>query len=93
MIQVIDKSSRMRSTSAPERPMKRARGCCAIGSFCEAIEMKMTLSTPSTISRIVSVRKLAQAAGSVRSSSIVVPQRVFGDDNGVSRAPRQAARG
>ena len=50
--------------------MNRARGCCAFGSFWVAIEMKITLSTPSTISSTVSVRKLTHTAGSVSSSSI-----------------------
>lgn len=60
--------------SAPERPIMRAWRRCSGRSFDAAIEMKMMLSTPRTISRTVRVAKLIQTAGSDRSSSIVVPR-------------------
>ena len=55
MIHVSDKSSRMRMPIAAPRPSVRPRCCCSFGSFPTRIEMKMTLSTPRTTSRNVSV--------------------------------------
>ncbi len=54
-IQTIDQSSPMRITIAAMRPTRRARFCCSFGSLPDRIEMKMTLSTPRTISRKVRV--------------------------------------
>ncbi len=45
----------MRITIAAMRPTRRARFCCSFGSLADRIEMKMTLSTPRTISRNVRV--------------------------------------
>ena len=45
----------------PERPPRA--GCCSAGSLPTRIEMKMTLSTPSTTSRNVSVSKRDQPVG------------------------------
>jgi hypothetical protein len=45
----------MRIPIAATRPTCRAERCCDPGSLLDRIEMKMMLSTPSTISRNVSV--------------------------------------
>jgi hypothetical protein len=43
--------------SANANPMRRALACCSFGNFEAAMEMKMTLSIPKTISNKVSVAK------------------------------------
>jgi hypothetical protein len=55
MIQTTESKSRMRIPIAARSPIRRAGPCCDPGSLLDRIEMKMTLSTPSTISRNVSV--------------------------------------
>ena len=45
--------------------MRRACACCDSGSFPDRMEMKMMLSTPSTISRNVSVARAIQICGSL----------------------------
>ena len=50
MIQVSDSSSSDAHDHRRHRPMRRARSCCSAGSLPARIEMKMTLSMPSTIS-------------------------------------------
>ena len=47
-----------RITSANISPRVRARACSDLGNLPARIEMKMMLSTPSTISSIVSVIRL-----------------------------------
>jgi hypothetical protein len=49
------------------RPMLRAFGCSSGGSLDEMMDRKMMLSTPSTISRNVSVSKLTHTAPEVKS--------------------------
>jgi hypothetical protein len=52
-----------RITIASVRPRLRAFACCSLGSFDARIEMKITLSTPRTISRTNSVMKTATRSG------------------------------
>ncbi len=55
MIQAIDRAG---GSASPSRPAGRRAGfCCPPGSLPERIEMKMTLSTPRTISRNVNVTR------------------------------------
>src|SRR5690606_3997815 len=56
-------SSPRRLTNAPSRPIRRARSRCASGSLPTRIEMKMMLSSPSTISSAESVSRLIQTSG------------------------------
>jgi len=56
-------------TIAAARPTRRAFDCCACGSLELRIEMKMTLSTPRTISRKVSVTR-ASSPSAVRIASM-----------------------
>src|SRR5262245_45080698 len=65
MIQDSEKSSAIRSSMASPSPRVRARCCCAGGSFPTRIEMKMTLSMPSTSSSAVSVKNAIHVCGSV----------------------------
>jgi hypothetical protein len=51
-------------------PIFRALPCSAGGSFPARMEMKMILSTPRTISRMVSVKRLIQALGSENQSNM-----------------------
>src|SRR3974390_1840480 len=51
----MDTKSRTRIPIAPKSPTRRARPWGDDGSLLDRIEMKITLSTPSTISRNVSV--------------------------------------
>ena len=53
----------MRMNIASPRPSCRAFFCWAAGSLPARIEMKITLSTPSTISRNVRVTSAIQASG------------------------------
>ena len=55
----------MRIPIAAPSPTSRARSRCSGGSLFERIEMKMTLSTPSTISSAVSVSSAVQIFGSL----------------------------
>ena len=57
MTQLNDRSSRTRMTSAIPSPKRRTRACLASGSLSTRMEIKMTLSIPSTISRASNVRK------------------------------------
>ena len=63
MIQPAKNTRMTRITIARVRPRLRARACCSFGSFDARIEMKMTLSTPSTISSTKSVTKTAIRSG------------------------------
>ncbi len=63
MIQPAAKTRPTRMSIASVRPRLRARACCSLGSLEARIEMKMTLSTPSTISRTNSVTKTAIRSG------------------------------
>jgi len=56
--QEMVKSSASRRPSASDSPSRRASGCCFRGSLPTRMEMKTTLSMPSTISMAVSVRRL-----------------------------------
>ena len=69
MIHAIDISSAIRMNIAASRPVRRARGWLSRGSLLERIEMKMTLSTPRTISRNVSVTS-ARRPADVKKASI-----------------------
>ena len=51
-------------------PILRALCLCPSGNLFERIEMKIRLSTPSTTSKAIRVRRAAQAAGSVRRGAI-----------------------
>src|SRR5215831_16846006 len=72
MIQAIEASSPRRVASASASPTCLAWFCCSAGSRPARIAINTRLSTPSTISRAVSVRRLAQSPGSV-SQSIPIP--------------------
>ena len=63
MIQPANSTSTTRITIASVRPRLRARACCSFGSLEARIEMKMTLSTPSTTSSTNSVRNTAIRSG------------------------------
>ena len=63
MIQPAKNTRITRMIIASVRPRLRARACCSFGSFEASTEMKMTLSTPRTISRTKSVRKIAMFSG------------------------------
>ena len=71
MIQASDSSSRMREPIASDRPSRRARSRFSGGSRPTRIEMKMMLSTPSTISRAVRVARATQALGSAIQSNML----------------------
>ena len=64
MIQASEASRAIRVPIASSRPSRRARLRCAAGRRPTRIEMKMMLSTPSTISSAVSVARAIQAFGS-----------------------------
>src|ERR1051325_5513318 len=64
-----------RKTSASDSPIWRARVASRGEQRDTSTEMNTTLSMPSTISSAVKVTSAAQAAGSVRSSSIGPPHR------------------
>src|SRR5688572_23999841 len=64
-IQLSEKSRAIRLSIASASPRARARGCWALGSRLERIEMKTMLSMPRTISSTVRVAKAIQACGSV----------------------------
>src|SRR5215207_8004315 len=68
MIHVRLISSRIRVISARESPSLRAFGCCSRGNLPARIEMKITLSIPSTISRAVSVKREIHVCGSLSHS-------------------------
>jgi len=70
MTQTTESNSRMRIPIAAMSPIRRARPCCDPGSLLDRIEMKMTLSTPSTISRNVSVMS-ASRPEEVKNASMV----------------------
>src|SRR5262245_16833483 len=73
MIQAIDNSNKMRMPIAASSPVRRARSCCDAGNLLDRIEMKMTLSTPSTISRnvrVTSARRPADMKKGEKSSPI-----------------------
>jgi len=63
MIQLMDRSSRMRPPSASPSPTRRARGCCSSGSLFERMEMNTMLSMPNTISSSVRAPRAIQASG------------------------------
>jgi hypothetical protein len=63
MIQVMDRSNRIRVPIATVSPRVRARCCCASGSRPARIEMKTMLSMPRTISSAVRVRRAIQVSG------------------------------
>ena len=60
VIQVMEKSSRMRVTMAAARPSRRADPCWASGSLPARIEMKTMLSMPRTISSAMRVANAIQ---------------------------------
>ena len=66
---VSESSSTIRPNIASASPIVRAFFCWLSGSLPERIEMKTTLSMPSTISRIVSVRRATRASGEVSQSN------------------------
>jgi hypothetical protein len=61
--QVIDSSNRMRVTMAKPRPRRRPMLRCSGGRRPTRIEMKMMLSTPSTISSATRVMRAIQPSG------------------------------
>src|SRR5690625_2052627 len=71
MIQEIENSSRMRMTSASERPMTRALLRCSGGNLSARIAMKTRLSMPRTISSSTRVARPIQTFGSARKSMAV----------------------
>src|SRR4051812_31839019 len=73
MIQKMESKSRMRVPIAARSPIRRARPCCEDGSLLARIAMKITLSTPSTISKIVSV-KSASRPDEVKNASMLFIQ-------------------
>ncbi len=73
MIQPAANTSSTRMSMARVRPRFRARACWATGSREERIEMKITLSTPSTSSSTKSVRKTAIRSGESSSEKSIVP--------------------
>ena len=73
--QEIEHSKITRVTSASVRPSLRALSCCSGGSLPARIEIKITLSIPSTISNAVSVSREIQICGSVSHSIISQAQR------------------
>jgi len=62
-IQASEASRPMRMNMASPNPSRRALGCCRFGSLPTRIEMKITLSMPSTISSTVSVSSAIQLSG------------------------------
>src|SRR5512145_504520 len=68
LIHASENSSRTRVSIAASSPRRRARACWFAGSLPDRIEMKMTLSTPRTISRKVSVARAIQTWGSENDS-------------------------
>ena len=66
----------MRMTIAASRPVRRAFGWTLWGSLLERIEMKMTLSTPRTISRNVSVTS-ARRPAEVKKALIYCGRKFF----------------
>ena len=64
----IENRRAIRMNIARNSPSLRARGCCARGSLPARIEMKITLSTPRTISSDVSVTRAIQVCGFVSHS-------------------------
>ena len=72
MIQLAANSSAIRRNIASESPTIRARFCCSRGSFAARIEMKTTLSMPSTISSTSSVAKAMSSSGLKASSMVAI---------------------
>src|SRR5215213_8936555 len=68
-IQPIEKSIAMRINIASNNPVVRARCRWLVGNLSARIEMKMMLSTPSTISSTVRVSSAVQIAGSLNHST------------------------
>ena len=64
MIQPMASRNTTRTPPAANRPTRRARSCWSAGSFEARIEMKITLSTPSTTSRVSRAASAVHAAGS-----------------------------
>ncbi len=62
---------------ASERPSNRARLRCSGGSLSDRIEMKITLSIPSTISNAVSVSNATHTSGLLNSSKQDLPLPLF----------------
>ena len=62
MIQVIPKSNMIRRNIASNKPIFRALGWSSGRSFELMMDKKIMLSTPSTISRKVNVKRLIQTA-------------------------------
>src|SRR4029077_13637250 len=77
MIQTTESKSRMRVPIATTSPIRRAWLCRDSGSLLDRIEIKMTLSTPSTISRNVSVMS-ASRPEEVKNISIVATLQASG---------------
>ena len=73
MIHVNRNNKPMRMNMARNKPILRACSRCAAGNLSTRMEMKMTLSMPSTSSSAVSVAKAIQAAGEERSSITGLP--------------------
>src|SRR5687767_7698989 len=69
------------------RPIVRALACCAAGSLPARIEMKMMLSTPSTISSTVNVIRLIQICGSLTQAN-----HSIGAQNNGDRASRSSQK-
>ena len=63
MIKLMESRSPTLDTIARSNPVRRAGRCCGSGSLADKIEMKITLSTPRTISRMVSVTSAIQISG------------------------------
>src|SRR5581483_4589490 len=74
-IQVRIRSNPMRMNMAMNSPVLRATSRRFWGSLSTSIEMKMTLSMPSTSSSAVRVANAIQACGSVRMSIIGISSR------------------
>src|ERR1700740_3747424 len=94
MIQTTENRRRIRVPIAARSPMRRARACCDPGSLLDKIEMKMTLSTPSTISRNVRVNR-ATRPEDVRNASMVIisllEPKLPGNDSRFAKAPQSRA--
>jgi hypothetical protein len=71
IIQVMVSKRPMRNIIASKSPMVLAFFCLSGESLSEIIDIKIILSTPSTISRKVRVSKLNQTAGSEKSGNII----------------------
>ena len=68
----IPNKSTIRKPIASSKPMFTAFFCCSFGNLLDAIEIKIILSTPSTISKNVKVNNAIHASGLEKTSNIKV---------------------